>query len=260
MPEGQPPSDTLPAMRPALFSPDRARTLAERALRVCANPDCQLPAPDGVATAIVAPVRAEANPAEFGTLDNGLWLCAACAVQVEANRTLWPNGRLRAWAQEQARLLTLHLAPLPTVGVRPVRGVPGAHDLSVGNYWERGAVQVSVAWQWPGPVERTEGPECLVRVGEDGRSFTSEADLAPGRWETVRVRWRTEARVEVLEAGPRAARLCFGRGLMRYATAGLKAERSFVVPLELDATRGELLSIAVDDDVAAWALRGRWRG
>lgn len=247
-------------MRPSLFSPDRARTLAERALRVCANPDCQLPAPEGVATAIVAPVRAEANPAEFGTLDNGVWLCAACAVQVEANRALWPNGRLRAWAQEQARLLKFHLAPLPTVGVRPMRGEPGAHELRFANYWEGGGTLVSVAWQWPGRVERTLGTEALARVGEDGMSFTSEAELAPGDWETVRVRWRAEAGVEVLEGGPRAARLCFGRGVMRYTTAGLQAERTFVVPLELDAARGELLSIAVDDDVAAWALRGRWRG
>jgi len=247
-------------MRPSLFSPDRACTLAERALRVCANPDCQLPAPEGVATAIVAPVRAEANPAEFGTLDNGVWLCAACAVQVEANRALWPNGRLRAWAQEQARLLTLHLAPLPTVGVRPVRGAPGAHDLTFGNRWERGAVQVFVAWQWPGPVEPMEGAEALARVGEDGMSLTSEAELAPGDQETARVRWRAEAGVEVLEAGPRAARLCFGRGVMRYTTAGLQAERTFVVPLEVDAARGEVLSIAVDGDVAAWALRGRGRG
>lgn len=248
-------------MRASLFPPERARTLAERALRVCANPDCQLPAPEGVATAIVAPTRAEASPADFGTLDNGIWLCGGCAAQVEANRALWPSGRLRTWARESAALIGTHLAPLPAVGVRPVREAPGVHELSITNRWERGAVRLAVAWQWPGAVDRLEGDQCLARVQADGLGFFSEGEMGPGESRAVRVRLRGGPAAlgvaELLEAGARSARLSFGRGVMRFSTAGLEAERSFVVPLEVDTARGELLSIAVDDDVAGWALRGR---
>lgn len=244
-------------MRASLFPPERARTLAERALRVCTNPDCQLPAPEGVATAIVAPTRAEASPADFGTLDNGIWLCGGCAAQVEANRALWPSGWLRTWARESAALIGTHLAPLPAVGVRPVREAPGVHELSITNRWERGAVRLSVAWQWPGAVERLEGDQSLVRVQADGLGFISEGEMGPWERRAVRVRVRGRAEAEMLEAGSRTARLSFGRGVMRFSTAGLEAERSFVVPLEVDTARGELLSIAVDDDVAGWALRGR---
>lgn len=250
---------------PLAFADARVRTLAERALDRCVNPECGVDAPDGQAVAIVALRPLPTGQVLGDELDNGLWLCARCAAAVAAARERLPGRLLRAWAAEAEAWAARRRPPLPEVRVRPVREAGGGvHELVVGNRDERLPIEVVLEWQWPEAVDPSDAPAeeaggtALAPVHVGPREFATRARLAAGQRVAARLRSAaTPAVAELLAPGRREARALFGRGVAHFELAGRPRRRTFVVPLDYDDRTRELTSIAVDDDVATWSLRDR---
>jgi len=211
----------------------------------------------------VVPARGPLAAAVADDLDNGLWVCPACATSIAGARERIPPRVLRAWAAELEREAARRRPPLPDVRVRRWSGgEAGATEVVVVNRSERVTLEVELTWQWPERVVSVQHPGAAEPVEaaapDAASSFRTTARVVPGQALAVVVRSEPAvAHVEVLAPGDRHARTSFGRGVAHFELDGTALRRTFVVPLDHDARRRELTSVAVDDDVAAWNLRGR---
>ncbi len=210
----------------------------------------------------MVPARGPLAAAVADDLDNGLWACPACATAIAGARERIPPRLLRAWAAEGEREAARRRPPLPDVRVRRWSGgEAGATEVVVVNRGERIPLGVELTWQWPERVVavQTLGAAAAEAAAPEAASpFRTTARVGPGQALAVVVRSEPAAAlVELLAPGDRHARTAFGRGVAHFELEGTPRCRTFVVPLDYDARRRELTSVAVDDDVARWNLRAR---
>lgn len=237
-----------------MFPAVRQTTLAERAARVCSNPDCRqrtvlaaaghFEVQGEVCSILPIPITPLGPAAleELGSLDNGLWLCTRCAGVVNEERPAFRPRLLRSWREEHEGWVraTGALPDLPEVWVRPLRGLPGVergvdrvHELIVGNRSPLRFEPLVMRLQLPEQViSLLELPPGLAIRLEDGdplglgrtpfegiREVLVEVPVLRSR-ERLRVVFSTrsvDAAVEIVFADHGEGRMHFGTGTVQYS-------------------------------------------